>query len=237
MNTDLWFWSVALLTLSTLLLALPFVPAWAEWRHPRDSQALAVAQTAAEHAHFGQLLVHDGEVFETLQAPCIVLGDGPPIAPTTLPPLQRWQPPPSARPWGAQGWLVPHDLHIPAGQLVPCSLVVRGRCVVQGPSRIEGDIKSRGPLRIGAGCQVQGALFGDADIRIDSGSQISGVVMSEGRLQLAPRVVIGAQQQPVSVCADVIDARGPVRLHGTLQARVQGRVARPAPPHTPTPST
>jgi cytoskeletal protein CcmA (bactofilin family) len=231
MNIELWLWSGALLALSALLLALPFVPAWAEWRRPRDHAALDVETGPASDPHFGLLQLHDGEVFETLQAPCIVLGDGPPISPATLPPLQRWQPPPSARPWGVQGWLVPHDLHIPAGQLVPYSLVVRGRCVLQGPSRIEGDLKSRGKLRIGAGCQVHGGLFGEADVRIDTGSQVSGVVMAEGRLQLAPRVVIGSQQHPVSVCADVVEARGPVRLHGSVQARVQGHVARA--PHTP----
>ena len=35
---DLLPWSLLLLIVSTTLLALPFYPAWSEWRRPRDRQ-------------------------------------------------------------------------------------------------------------------------------------------------------------------------------------------------------
>ena len=236
MNTpETWLWASALLGLSVLLLALPFWPAWSEWRRPRDRGALPIA----EHPRpLGDqqlpLLLANGASFETVQSNPIVLGEGALGTAPALPALQRWQPPPSARPWGRNGWHIPHDLHIPAGQHVPCSLVVRGRCVLQGPGRLDGDIKARDGLRLGSGYQVQGALFSEGDIRLDSGSRVSGVVVAEGRLQLAPQVVIGTPQQPVSVCADLIDVRGPAQVHGTLQARVRGQVA--ASPLSPPPA-
>jgi hypothetical protein len=235
MNTpDTWLWASALLALSAALLALPFWPAWAEWRRPRDRSPLPIPEAAppAQDPH-APLMLANGEHFETVQSNPIVLGEGVLNAVPALPALQRWQPPPSARPWGTQGWHIPHDLHIPAGQHVPCSLVVRGRCVLQGPGWLQGDIKTRDGLRLGAGYRVQGSLFSEGDIRLDSGSQVSGVVLAEGRLQLAPQVVIGTPQQPVSVCADVIDVRGPAQVHGTLQARVRGQVAANPSPLSP----
>jgi len=236
---DTWLWASALLGLSAVLLALPLWPAWSEWRRPRDRSALPVTPaTASGRGQPSPLRLANGAQFETLQSNPIVLGDGVLQPAPALPALQRWQPPPSARPWGARGWHIPHDLHIPAGQHVPCSLVVRGRCVLQGPGRLDGDIKARDGLRLGSGYQVQGALFSEGDIRLDSGSQVNGVVVAEGRLQLAPQVVIGTPQQPVSVCADVIDVRGPAHVHGTLQARVRGQVAAsPIPLSPPLPRT
>lgn len=230
---ETWLWASTLLGLSALLLALPFWPAWAEWRRPRDHAALPPTPMPPAKPSAPPLQLANGQGFDTLQASRIVLGEGALLPAPTLPALQRWQPPIGARPWGSRGWLIPHDLHIPPGQRVPCTLVVHGRCTLQGPGLLEGDIKARDGLHLGAGVRVHGSLFCEGDIRLDTGSQVSGVVMAEGRLQLAPQVAIGTLQQPVSVCADVIDVRGPAQVHGTLQARVRGRIAPAAPASTP----
>ena len=224
MSAEPLLWTLLLLGVGGLLMVLPFWPAWAEWRRPLDREALVVNTQPLTGTRLLTLRLPAGARFESLQADKIVLGEGgtAPISPTAE--FERWQPPPRARPWGLQGWQIPHDLTIPAGQWVPCSLVVRGRLNVEGPGRLEGDIKTRGPMRIGAGCRVQGNLFSEGDIRLETGCQVSGVVMAEGRLLLAPHVVIGQPRSPVSVCADVIDAQGPVLVHGSVQARIQGHV-------------
>ena len=105
------------------------------------------------------------------------------------------------------------------------ALVVRGRLSVQGPCLIEGDIKAREGLRLGAGTQVQGNLFSEGDLWLEAGCRVRGLVVTEGRLHLDPGVVIGSPNAPVSVCADVIDVHGPVLVHGSVQARLTGSVA------------
>lgn len=224
MNAEPLVWTLLLLSLAAVLLALPFLPAWNEWRRPSDREAMPVARGSIKPARLLTVRLPNGAHFDQLQAERIVLGEGcaEPQGPTVA--LQRWQPPPDARPWGVKGWQIAHDLHIPPGHLVPCSLVVRGRLNVEGPSRVEGDVKCRGDLRLGQGCQVLGNLFSESDILLASHCEVGGVVMAEGRLQLSPHVVIGQPRLPVSVCADVIDAQGPVQVHGSLLARVQGQV-------------
>lgn len=229
MTTEQFLWSVLLLLVTTGLLALPFYPAWAEWHHPSDRQAhpagpgtpLPVADAASRNP----LRLAPGASFDKLPSACLVLGSGPVHAPPPLPALLRWQPPAGARPWGVHGWHIGHPLDIAAGHVVPCSLVVRGRLSMQGPGLIEGDVKTRGNLRLGAGTRVEGNLFSEGDIWLDAGCTVSGLVMAEGSLHLAPGVVIGTPQHRVSVCADVIEAHGPVQVHGSVQARLGGHVA------------
>lgn len=231
MNSEQFFWTLILLGVCAVLMGMPFWSTWSEWRHPQDHQAMSVddGKTAQSGPDFLQLA--PGARFDCLQAERIVLGDGRPSpAPVMkMSPLLRWQPPSGARPWGVNGWHIPHDLHVPAGHLVPCSLVVRGRFTLDGPGRIEGDIKTQGRLHIGAGSQVLGNLFSEEDIRLDADSRVAGVVMAEGHMQLAPHVVIGSSRLPVSVCADMIDVEGPVQVHGTLQARINGQIRQAQP--------
>lgn len=222
---DLLLWSLLLLTVTTVLLVLPFYPAWSEWRRPRDRQPQAVEPPAALDTGPRALQLAPGACFNTVHARHLMLGSGAMPAPSVQPTLQRWQPPAGARPWGLHGWHIGHHLDIPANQLVPCSLVVRGRLRALGPGRIEGDIKARDGLHLGPGTELQGNLFCEGDVWLDAGCSVSGLVMAEGSLHLAPGVVIGTPQHPVSVCADVMDVRGPVLVHGSVQARIRGSVA------------
>jgi len=227
MNTSSIFWSLLLLLVSSTLLALPFWPAWTEWRRPRDRQAWPEDTPARTPPVSAATSLHiaPGATFGTLHSAHLLLGCGPMPAALPLPGLQRWQPPPGARPWGVHGWHIGHHLVIGADQLVPCTLVVRGRLSIQGPGQIEGDLKARDELHLGAGTRVLGNLFSEGDIWLGPGCSVSGLVMAEGRLHLAPGVEIGTTHKPVSVCADLIEVHGPVLVHGSVQARLGGSVA------------
>ena len=228
MTDDPLLWNMLLLLTTAVLLVLPFYPAWSEWRHPSETVHKRVDMTSKPpqtETEQGSLHLAPGASFQSLHATQIVLGSGTMPAPAPLPELRRWQPPKDARPWGLHGWHIGHHLDIPAFQQVPCALVVRGRLSVQGPGRIEGDVKARDGLRLGSGVRVEGNLFSEGDIRLEAGCSVTGLVMTEGRLDLAPGVVIGSLRQPTSVCADVIAAQGPVQVHGSLQARIRGSVA------------
>lgn len=224
---DLLLWSLLLLFVTTTLLALPFYPAWSEWRRPRDRQTRPVDPPPAQGEAPRILQIAPGACFGALHASHLVLGSGPMPQRPVMPELHRWQPPAGARPWGVHGWHIGHHLDIPADQLVPCSLVVRGRLCTRGPGRIEGDLKARDSLRLGPGTHLQGNLFCEGDVWLDAGCSVSGLVMAEGALHLAPGVVIGTPDHPVSVCADVVEVHGPVHVHGSVQARIGGSVACP----------
>lgn len=224
MSVEQMFWAALLLTLSVLLLGLPLWPAWSEWRHPRDPLPLHIEPAPRVDSYQVELQMPPASQFTQLQAQRILLGDGHVAATPAQPALTRWQPPRDARPWGAHGWHLSHDLHVPAGHLVPCSLVVHGRLTLDSGCRMQGDIKASGRVQIGAGSQVQGNVFSEDDVRLDRDSRIFGVIVAEGQMQLAPGVQIGTSHQPVSVCADVMDVHGPVLVHGSMQARICGRV-------------
>lgn len=243
MNGQQLLWSLLLLAVTTMLIALPFWPAWAEWRRPRDQNSWPLppevlqASSVAHSALKDRVRVPSGASFGQLQARQIQFGQGTPAQAQPLPELVHWQAPAGARPWGQRGWHLPRRLQIAAGRHVQGSLVVQGPLDVQGACLIDGDLKARGPLQLGAHCRVLGNVFGENDITLGPGCRVQGLVMAEGRLQLASGVVIGSPQQPVSVCADHIDVQGPVQIHGTVLARMQGHVARSKTPdtsHTPT---
>lgn len=206
----------------------PFQPDWTVGWHPHDvnppplngmDRPPTQANTPAQSLHLAP-----GASFEHIQAERIVLGAGP-ICPSTAPQhLERWQPPVGVRPWGVKGWRIGHSLGIPQAQWVPCALAVRGQLDVHGHCVFEGDVQVRNSLRMGPGCHVNGNLLSEDDMRIDPGCCIQGLVMAEGKLHLSPGVVIGSPQHPVSVCADVIQVVGPVFIHGSVHARIQGGI-------------
>lgn len=229
MTVDTLLWSLLLVT-ATLVMALPLYPVWARRRSP--DQGAWPPSAANVHGPLRQdlpfrasLRLPPGARFEQLHAGRIILGAGTMPLPAPLPALERWQPPIDARPWGLQGWHVARALDIAPGQRVPCALAVRGQLHVRGPGVMEGDVRVRDSVRLGAGSHVRGNLFSGGDIRIGPGCSVRGLVMAEGKLHLSPGVVIGSPQQLVSVCADVIEAEGPVQIHGTVHARILGLIA------------
>ena len=215
----------------TALSWLSLPPPWAErWRRrirqttPADPQESKPAPAAALA---GGLHLAPGAVFDELHAERILLGAGPMPAWAAAQSLERWQPPAGARPWGLKGWRIGHALDIPRAHRVPCALAVRGRLDVHSQCLIEGDLLTGNSLRLGPGCDVRGNLLSEGDMRIETGCSVHGLVMAEGKLLLSPGVVIGSPRQPVRVCADVIEVKGPVLVHGSVHARLQGAIALP----------
>lgn len=245
MTTGQFVWSLLLIGVMAGLIMLPFWPAWVEWRRPRDKACwplpapLLPARTSGHGELRRTLRVPAGADFNNLQARQVQFGNGTPATARRLPALALWQAPDNARRWGPLGWHWPRALRIPASQRVTSALVVEGPLEVQPCCLLEGDVKAVGKLQLGGNCRVLGNLLGGSDITLGPGCRVLGLVLAEGRLTIAPDVVIGSPQQPVSVCADQIDVQGPVRIHGTVQARLQGHVARtpqPAQPDDPSQS-
>ena len=149
---DLLPWSLLLLIVSTTLLALPFYPAWSEWRRPRDRQTRPVDPPPAQGEAPRILQIAPGACFGALHASHLVLGSGPMPQRPVMPELHRWQPPAGARPWGVHGWHIGHHLDIPADQLVVFKYEDQGVATLEDLHRLS-ELVGRG---------VEGAIVGKA---------------------------------------------------------------------------
>jgi cytoskeletal protein CcmA (bactofilin family) len=244
MNASVHLWSVAFFVLTAALLALPFYPAWQEWRHPLDALALALKTSPSHHGlHTSpqvrlargvatppvvsasvRILASTGSQFQKLTAPTIVLGSANTDRPGHEPPRRTLLTPPHAQAWGDRGWRIQGDCHIPDAQQVQGPLVVMGALTLGADCVIDGDIKAHGAVQVGPRSRIRGALFSEQAIALHEDVQVQGPVVSEVQVDLAPGVVMGRLAQPSTLRAPRMVARSGAVVHGTVWATQSGRV-------------
>lgn len=246
MNASVLLWSAAFFTLTAALLALPFYPAWREWRHPRDALALALqslplAGTApiAAQVRLAQgvvtpsvvqtsvrILAGAGSQFLKLSAPTVLLGiaSSSDQRPTHAPQRTSGLALPLAQPWGAHGWRIAGDCHIPDAHQIQGPLVVLGQLTVGADCQIDGDIKVHGPVHVGPRSHIAGALFSHQAIALKDDVRVLGPVVSEVQVTLEPGVVIGTLARPGTLSAPQLLARAGAVVHGTVWASQSGQV-------------
>lgn len=211
LGLSLLFW---LLTLG--LLALPFYPAWREWRHPSDdaplawpsaAQSTSIPAAAALHATATDM-PSVGAKFE---------------APHPSDWHRRHRPhspqafaPPNAQPWGPQGWRVQGDCELPKGSYLPGSLVVTGQLRCGPDSVVEGDVKAHGQIRLDPGSLLMGALIGHGDISVGPDAEVLGPVLAQGAVRLAAGARIGRSDRPTSLSAQRLLAHRHAVVHGQV---------------------
>jgi cytoskeletal protein CcmA (bactofilin family) len=245
MNAGLWTVLFGLLT--TALLGLPFFPVWREWWRPRDAQALALhdAHLVATQALTAQVRLSPGQAtppvvsasarilalagceFQQLNAPTILLGVASPVHTHAVHQVPRTvlQQPPHAERWGAHGWRITGDCHIPDAHQLQGPIVVLGRLSVGSDCLIDGDIKVHGSVQMGARSRVTGALVSEQRIELHERVWLQGPVLSESEVTLAGGVVIGSLDQPSTVRAAQVLAQAGAVVHGSICATQCGRVA------------
>ena len=246
MSESVYLWSAVFFLLTGGLLALPFYPAWQEWRHPVDALALAL-KTARPHQGLPtspqvrlvqdvatppvvsasvRILASSGSQFQKLMAPTIALGSA-----DTEGRLHRQEPlrtslmtPPHAQPWGDRGWRIQGDCHLADAQLVTGPLVVMGTLTLGADCVVEGDVKAHGQVQVGPRSRIHGALFSEQAIALHDDTQVHGPVVSEVRVDLGPGVVIGRLEQPSTLSAPQLVAQADAVVHGTAWASQSGQV-------------
>lgn len=248
---ELWP-ALALLGLTGVLVALPFVPAWREWRRPRDDQALPLSPLVAEPSvasaadplvaspyvlsHAVSLRVPVGTAFVSLTAPAIWLGSrrtdraewawgrgaDERDVHEPLPPASRVLS--GAEPWGLQGARLAGDRVLPAGSRLQGPLLVLGDLQIGEGSVVHGDIKAHGDIRLAARCQVQGALVAGRSVQLGTGSAVQGPVLARRHLHLARGVRVGTPPHPSTVSADWVSLCAGSVVHGQVLAREAGVV-------------
>lgn len=223
-----------LLVCSALLVG-PFVPAWREWLHPTDRQALRPAAAADPPPDIRSdrlvALAHNA-CFRGVEAPVIVFGRqraAPSVsAGRPLPlhdhPLTPHAPLPGAQAWGDGGWRVEGDCNLQGHRHWQGSLVVTGLLSVGAGAWVQGDVKAHRGIVIGMGAVMEGSVISDQGIRVFSDAVIGGPVLAESLLQLGSGVRLGSPQAPTSVSAGHMLMDDGVVVHGSVQAAQAGLV-------------
>ena len=240
-------WTLVFFVLTIALLAWPFYPAWQEWRHPIDALALTIkgqtlqaampvsaqvrleplSATPATVDASVRILASSGSRFQKLTAPTILLGTASSSssaaahAPLRTVLLKM----PHSQKWGARGWRIHGDCHIPDAHQVPGPLVVMGTLTVGTDCLIDGDIKAHGAVQISARSQIQGALFSEQTLTLHEDVRVQGPVVSEAHVDLGPGVIIGQLEHPSPLSAPTMVAQAGAVVHGTVWASQSGRVA------------
>lgn len=187
------FGAAALFVLAGLWLALPFVPAFLEWRNKRDAKPLRVVQDHdgdVRHfahrfrAYLGERLPA-GPVLGDVSAETAELNDATPYIPV---------------PSGGEPALAPHEWR--SGR-VPRLIVAHGDLWLPAPMAYLSEIYARGRVSgdegivcrailteqdvvLGAGSMVLRWLHADGSVAVGAGSVLYGRVSAEDAIRLGP---------------------------------------------------
>ena len=114
--------------------------------------------------------------------------------------------------------------HLSAGQQHRGDLVsTRGLQMDEGSS-VLGSVKANGEVHLEESSTVDGSLVSTKTIHIGSGSFVKGPVISEHEIRIGTGVQIGIPGTATTVSAPKIYLAPGSALHGTVWARVEGRV-------------
>lgn len=235
MNTDPTLALLLFLLVCSALLVGPFVPAWREWQHPTDRQALRPAAAADPPPNIRSdrvVALARNACFRGIEAPVIVFGRhrAAPSVPAGRPvplhdhPLTPHAPLPGAQPWGDGGWRVEGDCTLQGHRHWQGSLVVTGVLAVGAGALVQGDLKAHQGIVIGMGAVVCGSMVSDQGIRVFCDAVIDGPVLAESLLQLGGGVRLGHPHAPTSVSAGHMLMDDGVVVHGSVQAAQVGLV-------------
>jgi len=114
--------------------------------------------------------------------------------------------------------------HLCAGQQHRGDLVsTRGLQLDEGSS-VLGSAKANGEVHLAEGTTVDGSLVGTKTIHVGADSFVKGPVISEHEIRIGTGVQIGVPGTPTTISAPKIHLAPGSVLHGTVWARVKGRV-------------
>jgi len=174
------------------------------------------------------ILLGPGSTFGRLHAPLVVFGEreeAPAEAPAGAAP-QAACAALAALPSSGGRHLVKGDLELPARTRHRGDLVTSGELRFGPGCEVAGSLKSNAALHLGAGARVEGAVVAVGALFIGEGCYVRGPVVSESVVHLGGASVVGLSAHPTSISAPRVVAGPEARVHGTVWAREEGRVAR-----------
>ena len=116
------------------------------------------------------------------------------------------------------------DLHLSSGEMLLGNIIVTGSIQVDERTRIFGSAKGNGDIELREQAEVQGSLVSTRTIRMASNCCVKGPVLAEDQIIIGAGTQIGTPNSPTTVSAPRIRIAPDCVVHGTLWARVEGRV-------------
>jgi predicted acyltransferase (DUF342 family) len=116
------------------------------------------------------------------------------------------------------------DLHLGPGEMVLGNIIATGSIHVDERTRIFGSAKGNGDIHLREQAEIQGSLVSTRTIHIASNCAVKGPLLAEDEIIIGSGTQIGTPSSPTTVSAPRIRIAPDCVLHGTLWARVEGRV-------------
>ena len=159
--------------------------------------------------------------FERIYAPLIVTAinagpESPPPALLSTEPVAKSHRRGRSRVQGNL-YLGPHEMFLG-------SVIATGSISIGENSHIIGSAKGNGDVHLAPQSHVDGSLVSTGTIHIGPRCMIKGPVLAEDEITIAAGAQIGTPDSPTTVSAPRIRIAHDCRLHGTVWARVEGRV-------------
>jgi acetyltransferase-like isoleucine patch superfamily enzyme len=158
--------------------------------------------------------------FERIYAPLIVtaINASPqsPPAPSSFEPVAATS--------GAGRSRIQGNLFLGPQEVFMGTVVASGSVNIGKNSQISGSAKGNGDVRMDSNSQVAGSLVSTGSITIGRNCMIKGPVLAENEITIGAGAQIGSPDSLTTVSAPRIRIAHDCRLHGTVWARVEGRV-------------
>ena len=116
------------------------------------------------------------------------------------------------------------DLQLPENSATQADVIVRGNLLIQRHASVMGSVKSHGNMTLERGVTVSGALVCGGLLTIGESCRLGGPVVAERGIHVDSQVVIGSPNHRATVTSPEIHIVEGVVVHGTVWARVHGKV-------------
>jgi hypothetical protein len=116
------------------------------------------------------------------------------------------------------------DFVLDAGETINANVIATKQVRFGPRSRLLGSAKSYGDMEIEEGASVHGSLVCGGRVRLGPRCFVEGPILAEGDVVLSPGCRIGDSTALTTICCNAVRLSAECQLHGTLWARMGGRV-------------
>ena len=102
-------------------------------------------------------------------------------------------------------------------------VATRGLEICENAS-VFGSVKANGDVKLHERAEVEGSVVATKRVHVGAGCYVKGPLISEYEIVIGPGVQVGLPNSPTTVSAPRIQIASGSVLHGTVWARVEGRV-------------
>lgn len=116
------------------------------------------------------------------------------------------------------------DLHLGSGEMFLGDIVATGSIRIDRESRVAGSAKANADIELCEQGQIDGSLISPGSIRVARNCFLKGPVLAEEEIILGAGTRVGTPDSPTTISARQIRIAPDCVIHGTIWARVEGRV-------------